>query len=84
MNEPVQSNAKSKRHRLGAILTAVFAVAMLMGPGPGVELPWVNSALPVFGFPRIYVWGLFWYVVEVVVVILAYVYVWRDDDDEKK
>ena len=68
--------ARSKR-RLGSILAVVFAIALLMGPGPGILL--VNSPRPVLGFPAIYLWGLVWYVVEVAVVVLAYLFVWTDD-----
>jgi len=74
MNDPA-------RRKLGLILTVVFAIALLMGPGPGINL--VNDARPdpVFGFPRIYLWGLLWYAVEVTCVVLAYLFVWKKDDE---
>ena len=53
---------------------------MLMGPGPGILL--VNSPEPLWGLPRIYAWGLVWYVVQVIVVVAAFLFVWRRDDGE--
>ena len=70
-------HAQSKR-RTGWILTAVFIAALLMGPGPGMLL--VNRPTAILGIPALYAWGLLWYVVEVGVVVLAYLLVWRDDD----
>ncbi len=81
MNQSSHSLQARKRRRLGVVLSIVFAVALLMGPGPGVML--VNTPEPVFGFPVIYVWGLLWYVVEVAVVIAAYLYVWSDESDDE-
>jgi len=81
MNEPNSSDSAAKRHRLGKILTAVFFFALLMGPGPGLNFPFVNTAEPLFGFPAVYLWGLLWYVVEVGVVVLAYLFVWKDDEE---
>ena len=34
----------------------------------------------VLGLPVIYVWGLFWYAVQVTVIVTAYLLVWRDPD----
>lgn len=59
---------------LGIVLTVVFVVALILGPGPGMYL--ANRAEPLFGLPALYVWGLLWYVVEVTVVILAFLLVW--------
>ncbi|MEQ8790333.1 MAG: hypothetical protein RIC55_28825 [Pirellulaceae bacterium] len=72
----------SARKTLGWILAAVFALAMIMGPGPGMYL--VNTPTPVLGIPAIYAWGLLWYVVEVGVVVVAYFFVWPRDDDSPK
>lgn len=75
---PVDKSAT--RRRIAVILTVVMLVALVMGPGPGVEL--VNTPEPLFGIPRIYAWGLLWYVVEAAVVVAAYWLVWPSDDDE--
>lgn len=78
MNETSTPARPNNKRRLGVVLTVVFTVALLMGPGPGVML--VNSPEPLLGFPRIYVWGLFWYAVEVIVVLVAYLFVWTEKD----
>jgi len=78
MTDPQKTPPKSRR-TLGAVLTAVFALALIMGPGPGVML--VNTPKPILVLPAIYLWGLLWYVVEVVVVVLAYKLVWTDGDE---
>ena len=66
------------RKKLGWILTVVFVVALLMGPGPGLLL--VNKPMALFGLPALYVWGLIWFVVEVSVVVLAFLFVWSKDE----
>ena len=69
-----------RRGKLGWILTVVFAIAMLLGVGPGILL--VNQPETWFGLPRLYVWGMFWCAVEIVVVVLAYCFVWTTGDEE--
>ncbi len=70
------------RLKLGWILAAVFALAMVMGAGPGILL--VNQPTTWFGLPRLYVWGMFWCAVEVVVVMAAYLFVWQTHDEAPK
>ena len=54
---------------------------MLMGVGPGVLL--VNRPVVFLGLPLLYVWGLFWYAVHIVIVVTAYLYLWRDVSGER-
>ena len=68
----------SGKKTLGWILAIVFGIALLMGPGPGLEL--VNRPQAILGVPAIYAWGLLWYVVEVGVVVVAYFFLWSRDD----
>ena len=70
---------------LSRFLFAIFMLAMLMGPGPGLRLvnpdptdP--NATFTIFGMPVIYVWGLFWYVVQLVAIIIAYKKIWSKDE----
>ena len=70
------------RLRLGRILAAVFALAMILGAGPGILL--VNQPATWFGLPRLYVWGMFWCAVEIVVVTAAYLFVWQTSDEASK
>lgn len=67
---------------LAWILAAVFALAMIMGTGPGVWL--VNEADSILGLPLLYAWGLFWYAVQAVVIVTAFLTVWRQADQEEK
>ena len=69
-------HAQTKR-RTGWILAIAFIVALLMGPGPGMLL--VNRPTAICGIPALYAWGLLWYAVEVVIVVLAYFLVWGDE-----
>lgn len=66
------------RKRLTWILGLAFALAMVMGPGPGVLL--VNRAELFLGLPLIYVWGVFWYGVQLSVILLCYTLLWRRVD----
>ena len=71
------------RRRVGFLLCLVFVSAMVMGPGPGTKIAWVNQPEPsLLGLPRLYVWGIAWYFVQVAVVVAAYCLVWRDPDTE--
>lgn len=70
------------RNRLGWAVFVTFALALIMGTGPGILL--VNSAEPVLvggvELPRLYAWGLVWYAVEVGCVIVACVLLWTRED----
>ncbi len=69
------------RKRLGWLLTGIFVLAMLMGPGPGLLL-FANRPVPSLGgLPLLYVWGIGWFFVQVFVVLTAYLFVWRDPED---
>jgi hypothetical protein len=70
------------RLKLGWILAGVFAFAMILGAGPGILF--VNQPEMWFGLPRLYVWGMFWCTVEIAVVVVAYVFVWRTNDEASK
>ena len=67
------------RRPLGLFLGLLFALAMIMGVGPGVLL--VNQPDTLLGLPRIYTWGLLWYAVHVVIVAMAYRFLWRQPPD---
>ena len=82
MNEDQRRNSK-----LGRILTCVFLIALVMGPGPGIYL--VNphpadpaSAVSVLGVPILYVWSVFWLCVEISVVTTAYFKIWNRRETE--
>ncbi len=66
----------TSRKRLAQVLAAVFVLSMIMGAGPGVLL--VNTPEPWLGLPSVCTWGLFWYSVQAVVAVCAYLFVWRD------
>jgi len=73
---------------LAVVLAVVFLIAMFMGPGPGVRLINPNPDDPnatfiILGLPLVYLWGLFWYAVQAVVVITAYFTVWAKKDELK-
>ena len=75
----LDSTPQSSSKTLAWILSAVFVTSLLMGVGPGVLL--VNRAESLLGVPLVYAWGIFWYLVQVVVAIVAYFKVWRDEPD---
>ena len=62
---PTANNKTTHQRRFGLVLFAVFALAIVMGPGPGLRLinPEPNAAresLLILGVPVVYAWGLFW------------------------
>jgi hypothetical protein len=70
------------RSRLRNVLAAVFLVAMVMGPGPGLYLvnPDAEGGPPPtwFGMPVLYVWALMWFVVLASVLVVAHLRLWSD------
>lgn len=65
---------------------AVFTLAMVMGPGPGLHLINPDPADPqarftVSGVPIIYLWGVFWYGIQIAVILTAYYAIWRRETD---
>lgn len=80
--------SKSGRKKLGVVLGVVFMLALVMGPGPGIYLVNPNPADPnarftLFGMPIIYVWAVFWFVVQAAVVLVAYFLVWDRDNGQR-
>ncbi len=70
------------RRPLGLFLGLLFALAMIMGVGPGVLL--VNRPDTLLGLPIVYTWGLFWYAVHIVIVVMAYRFLWRESPDRDR
>ena len=73
---------------LSIILTLVFILAMVMGPGPGVYLinpgPEHEGPAPtLIGLPIVYAWAVLWFGVQAVVLVTAYFTVWADQDEEE-
>lgn len=64
-----------RRRRLAGSLAAIFFLAMIMGAGPGIWL--VNGRGPVFGIPVIYLWVVFWFVVQASAVVTAFLTIWK-------
>ena len=76
----------SKKKKLSIYLSGAMVFAMLMGPGPGLRLvnPDVNdpsASFSVAGIPVIYLWGLFWFIVQVIIVGIAYFTVWDEQEE---
>ena len=73
--------------KLAIILTVLMFVTMFMGTGPGLRLINPDPARPetafsVFGLPTVYAWGLLWYAVQVVIVLVACFTLWRPEGGE--
>jgi membrane protein implicated in regulation of membrane protease activity len=73
------SRQSAHRRPLSWILAALFALSMVMGTGPGVLL--VNRPDALFGVPLIFAWGIFWYLVQVAIVLVAYFAIWKSAGD---
>ena len=78
---------QSSKRRLTVVLSVIFALALLMGPGPGLYLvnpdpsdP--NAVFTVLGMPVVYVWAVLWFFVQAAVVIAAYWKLWGRDEEE--
>ena len=63
--------------RTGWWLSMLFLAALFTGAGPGIL--WVNQPKTWLGLPQLYAWGIFWCGVEALIVLAAYLTVWRDE-----
>ncbi len=75
--------ATPKTKRLTWLLSALFILALVMGPGPGLYLinGYAASGGMILGLPALYFWAVFWCAVEAGVVIAAYKLVWKNSSD---
>ena len=83
---PTAPNKTTRQRRFGLVLFVVFALAMVMGPGPGLRLinpePTVaRESLLILGVPVVYAWGLLWYGVQAAVVVSACLTIWKPSED---
>ena len=83
---PTAPNKTTRQRRFGLVLFAVFALAMVMGPGPGLRLlnpapTAARESLLILGVPEVYAWGLFWYGVQAAVVLSACLTIWKPSED---
>ena len=77
------STDSSTRKKWAYISGILFSVAVIMGAGPGLILvnPSEGATREAFFFasmPIIYVWGVFWFAVQFIALLLAYRKVWTD------
>ena len=73
---------ESKREKLAIVLIVIFLFALIMGPGPGSLLINSHGSEPRFwlGMPALYVWAVFWFLIEAGVIIIADKFIWKRED----
>lgn len=69
-----------KRRRLMYILLSIYVFSYLMTNGPGTFL--VNKAEFFLGLPYLYIWLLFWWVVQIACVATACLKLWKPTELE--
>lgn len=75
-----------RKRRLSFLLTALFSLALIMGPGPGNGLIRSHPGQPpavILGMPVLYVWTIFWFLVMASVVVTAAIFLWSDRDSKR-
>jgi predicted membrane protein len=65
---------------LSRVLIILFLFVMTMATGPGVLL--VNKADQWWGVPVVYLWGILWYFVMVIIALISYFRLWKCSDSE--
>ncbi len=71
---------KAEKKKLFRRLLILFAISYLLSNGPGLLL--VNKPVLVCGMALLYVWALFWGVVQIGIILYAYFKLWKDEADE--
>jgi hypothetical protein len=68
-----------KNRRLTIILSAVFTLALILGPGPGAMLIDGSADAPafLFGVPTLYLWTLLWFSVLSGCILVAAMTIWK-------
>lgn len=66
----------------GRLLTVIFLLALVLGPGPGAELIDGTADSPNIwlGVPALYLWVVFWFLVMAACIVTAAFTVWKDTD----
>lgn len=67
---------KQAKKRLFRRLLLLFAFTYLMSNGPGILL--VNKPVLIGGVALLYLWALFWGVVQIGIILYAYFKLWKD------
>jgi len=72
---------RRKNQKISWILATIFLLALIMGPGPGLYIvnDFAAKGGSLFGIPILYVWAIFWFGVEAVVILFAYFVIWNDE-----
>ena len=69
------------RRRTTITVSSIFALALLMGPGPMSAVVGGSREAPnfLFGVPALYLWPVFWFFVMAGCVLFAAVKLWSDE-----
>ena len=70
------------RRKLTAILSGIFMFSIIMGPGPGLYLvnpDGADAGVSFLGAPILYAWAVFWFLVQAVVIVVAYFTLWQEE-----
>ncbi|MBW7996607.1 MAG: hypothetical protein FVQ81_08600 [Candidatus Glassbacteria bacterium] len=71
---------KAEKKKVFRRLLWLFAISYLLSNGPGLLL--VNKPVLVGGMALLYVWALFWGVVQIGIILYAYFKLWKHEADE--
>ena len=84
----IKDSSSAHRTWLTVVLSTVFALAVLMGTGPGIYLINPDPADPhatfvVLGMPVIYIWTVFWFIIQASIVSVAYILLWDRANEDR-
>lgn len=67
----------------GPLLSIIFLLSLVLGPGPGATLIDGTRENPSiwFGIPALYVWVVFWFLVMAGCIVTAALTIWSKDTD---
>jgi len=67
----------------GPLLSIIFLLSLVLGPGPGATLIDGTRENPSiwFGIPALYVWVVFWFLVMAGCIVTAALTIWSKDKD---
>lgn len=72
----------NRKRILARAIALAFFLSLIIGTGPGTLL--ANRPESIWGWPQLYMWGLFWCIILILLVVAASRFVWNVTSDDEE